>query len=78
MEQREFQHPGIQDRINEERLRISGTRRAKSMSEDGDVDGLRTQPNKCKHTVKHYSFTDIDVKRGRRKTNTSLFWKHFL
>ena len=54
VEEREFEHPGMQDRINEEKLRISGTRRAKSMSEDGA--GICTRPIKCENTVKRYVF----------------------
>ena len=58
VEQRDFNDTGIEDLINEKLLRISGTRWAKSMSEDGT--GIRTRPIKCEHTVTHYCFIDIE------------------
>ena len=58
VEQRDYDDPGIEDLFKEEPLRISGTRRARSMSEDGA--GIRTQPRKCEHTVTHYCFIDMD------------------
>ena len=57
LKQRDFGE--IKDLINEELLRISGTRRARSMPEHGA--GLRTRPIKCEHTVSHYSFIDKDT-----------------
>ena len=59
VEQRDFNDPRIDDLVNEEPSRISGTRRARSMPEAGA--GIRTRPIKCEHTVKHYCFTDIDM-----------------
>ena len=61
VEQRDLEDPGIEDLFNKERLRISGTRRARSMSEAGA--GIRTRPIKCEHTVTHYCFIDIDQRR---------------
>ena len=58
VEHRDIDNPGIEDLINEELLRSSGTCRSRSMSEDGA--GIRTQPIKCEHTVTHYCFIGID------------------
>ena len=54
-----FNDPGIEDLINEKLLRNLGTRRARSMTEDGA--GIRTRPKKCEHNVTLYCSIDIDA-----------------
>ena len=61
LEHRDFDDPGSDDLMNGEndRDRISGTRRARGMSEDGAV--ILTRPIKCQHTVTHYCFIYITL-----------------
>ena len=70
LEQRDFDDPGFYDSINRKRLRISGTRRARSMLKDGAAIGTRAI--KCKYMVRHYCFIAPLGSRPRGSTGDEM------